>query len=276
MLQRNVFFSGRTARMYSSVHPRMHMWWILIGIVAFVVVITQLSAKWRIERYGSAWRDAFDDRFRYVWVLGLEDEVVRGEGRGMDFIRKNLAENGLGNAEAIAAVDGRFLTDADMRSVEPSLAKLGKGVVGCYLSHVNMWERAASIKYDDELVLILEDDVKVLRHVSPKPVPRGFDVVYLGHLYEEKNSPEVAAGFRKSINPVTTRAYVITPRSARKLLKAHTRRYAVDVELIQLVRSGKISAASAIPPWIDTLDTRSSIARVSGCKGRWVGHCIDE
>lgn len=254
----------------------MRTWWIPIGIVAYVVVITQLSAKWRFERYGSALREAFDDGFRHVWVLSLEDEAVRGEGRGMDFIRKNLGENGLGNAEAVAAVDGRFLTDADMGSVDPSLAKLGRGVVGCYLSHVSMWERAAAIKPDDELVLILEDDVKALRHVSSKPVPRGFDVVYLGHLYEDENSSEVASGFRKSTNPVTTRAYVITPKSARKLLKAHTRRHAVDIELIQLVRSGRISAASAIPPWIDTLDTRSSIARVSGCNGRWVGHCIEE
>lgn len=220
---------------------------------------------------------ARSDCISHVWVLSLEDPAVRGPDRGIDRMRSNLDRYGLQSAVGFAAVDGRRVSSAALRRFEPSVVRAGLGVVGCYMSHVAMWRKAAKIRPDDEVILLLEDDVRAVKTVRRSQLPRGFDLVYLGHAHEDPTSPEVFPGFRKSVNPVTTCAYAITPRSARKLLRLHKRRWAIDHELVHMIRSGSVTAASAIPPWISVRKTvdGSSIGAVSGCRGDWVsGSCV--
>lgn len=135
--------------------------------------------------------------------------------------------------EITDAVDGAAL---DLRQYENRLRadkwkflrgrELSRGEIGCYLSHYNLWQRIAA---GGECALILEDDVipgdgfaeVVLR--LPK-VRWHWDVVLLSARKRyalDRALCELGKGrrlvrYRKRVG--TTRAYMITPQGARKLL----------------------------------------------------------
>lgn len=102
------------------------------------------------------------------------------------------------------------------------------GAVGCYLSHVELWKRAA-----DRTVptLILEQDAepsvsldRILDAIAN--IPTGVDVALLGHLtlfkprVIERFSSKLPRGYhpvQSTSDVFCTHAYVVTPEGARKL-----------------------------------------------------------
>ncbi len=104
------------------------------------------------------------------------------------------------------------------------------GAVGCYLSHIELWKRAAERSV---ATLILEQDAEpavssdqILSAIAH--VPSQADIAFLGHLalYKpglvEKFSSRPPQGFHR-VRPTSdifcTHAYLVTPRGARKLLE---------------------------------------------------------
>lgn len=64
-------------------------------------------------------------------------------------------------------------------------AKMRRGSLGCFLSHLNLWKIVES--GDDEIVLILEDDANICRNFVDvlsnyiRNIPDDWDIVYLGY-----------------------------------------------------------------------------------------------
>jgi GR25 family glycosyltransferase involved in LPS biosynthesis len=145
---------------------------------------------------------------------------------------------------------------------QPSLKP---GEVGCFLSHVSLWERL--VAEDSFPAMIMEDDVSVPNHDAwRRDVPRiaclcrseDIEIVFQGHCYEYMTRETIApslpssAGLRLSVFPQCTHAYMLSRGGAHKLV-AWARRNpnpvrAIDVELADLVQTGVLRSVSLDPP----------------------------
>lgn len=101
--------------------------------------------------------------------------------------------------------------------------QLTKGAIGCYLSHVKIWEHI--LKNDKDTVLILEDDANIpsdfFKQVQENMqyIPSDWDIILLGYLckecYEYINYKEVER-FQ------LTHAYIIKKSAIVKIMNSNT------------------------------------------------------
>jgi GR25 family glycosyltransferase involved in LPS biosynthesis len=101
--------------------------------------------------------------------------------------------------------------------------QLTMGAIGCYLSHVKVWEHI--LKHDNDVVLVLEDDAKLpenfLSEVNEnvKYIPNDWDIILLGYLckkcYEFQKYKEVER-FQ------LTHAYLIKKTAIVKMMNSNT------------------------------------------------------
>ena len=161
-----------------------------------------------------------------VWVLNLERSVDRRK-----FMEEQL--NRLGwRYEFIRAVDGRSLSrkQLDLYSKAEAMKykhrELGRGEVGCALSHAGMWQRL--VEDGLEAVLILEDDVLVgemlARILSNIDVfPDDWDLVNfktdVAQLPFGEPFFDIYKFCRFASPPNRTCAYLLSLAGARKLLR---------------------------------------------------------
>jgi GR25 family glycosyltransferase involved in LPS biosynthesis len=103
------------------------------------------------------------------------------------------------------AVEGRNLqlTQSIARLFRPHDFMWKKAIMGCALSHLDLWYKLASEKPDIDNYLILEDDVKFQpewqarwREAQPY-IPENYDIIYLGGVL-----PPNRAGFEVTKDPV--------------------------------------------------------------------------
>uniref|UniRef100_A0A6C0D7M6 Uncharacterized protein n=1 Tax=viral metagenome TaxID=1070528 RepID=A0A6C0D7M6_9ZZZZ len=103
------------------------------------------------------------------------------------------------------AYEGRKIqmTKALARLFKPHDFMWKKAIMGCALSHLNLWFKLATDKPEINSYLILEDDVKfkttwqkIWAEAAPH-IPENFDVIYLGGIL-----PPNRAGFEKCKEPV--------------------------------------------------------------------------
>lgn len=234
-------------------------------------LLTVLLVLWTVRKFSSNPSPPLP--ITDIWVLSLPSE-----DRGLHVMRENLSKYGidLSKASPFPGIDGRTLPLETVQTFQESVQNAGKGVLGCYLSHVAMWERAAKLP-EESRILILEDDAQLVRNVNKIPQECApYDYIYLGHV--ETLGDKIFPGFQKSIQPVCTHAYIVSPEGARKLLRSHTKADAIDIEIIRMIQSGQINAVSCFPnrPFAIQKDIKSSIGVVSGCKGTWAhGKCYE-
>lgn len=101
--------------------------------------------------------------------------------------------------------------------------QLTKGAIGCYLSHVKVWEHI--LKNNHSIALVFEDDAKVpsnfLKQTKKyiKNVPNNWDIILLGYLcnkcleYKEYNKVE---------RFMLTHCYLIKKETILKILKTNS------------------------------------------------------
>jgi GR25 family glycosyltransferase involved in LPS biosynthesis len=135
--------------------------------------------------------------------------------------------------EIVEAVDGRALPASDIAAVMGAGVDFHPGVVGCYLSHTNVYRTILGRNLP--AALILEDDV-VLAPSVPKvtlsdlPI-HSFDYFYLdcGHpqktviYYNNKDRIHISGlgvGYRLNSGPNLMHGYIITNASARRRLES--------------------------------------------------------
>ncbi len=145
---------------------------------------------------------------------------------------KHLTELGL-NFEITDAVDGRHIPEATYTQmlVRPDVP-LSRGDVGCYLSHMNIYEQF--LQTDANVALVLEDDA-TLGSMMVEPIRRGipspaFDICFLdswfvghkGRVYHDRDDAiTVGPGlnaYRFAPPPYGTHAYLITRECAQARL----------------------------------------------------------
>lgn len=101
--------------------------------------------------------------------------------------------------------------------------QLTKGAIGCYLSHVKIWEHI--VDHDYEMVLVFEDDARpppnFLKLVKQnlKLIPKDWDIVLLGKLC---NSCVDKGGYYDVNRFMLTHAYLIKKKAIIKILETDT------------------------------------------------------
>jgi GR25 family glycosyltransferase involved in LPS biosynthesis len=127
---------------------------------------------------------------------------------------------------------------------DPKQYPIDRATYGCYESHRRIWEKVT------RNTLVLEDDAKLMRDFHIPPLPRGFDLYYLGcndRLFGAKSGPRKGffkhpSGLKCNVHEarkvLTTHAYIISPEAAKKALKMDHYKLAVDMALWEIQGQG--------------------------------------
>lgn len=171
-----------------------------------------------------------------VFVISLKGAVKRRA-----LIKKHLEALGI-HHEIIDAVQGDTLTPEYIKEINPT-GNMSQGQIGCYLSHIHLFERI--VAQNIPVALILEDDTVL--HPDVKPLVEhscdylDFDYCFLGSddagdagfvFYDAEAPAPIGSHHRTyplSSGPFCTHAYLITHEGAKKRLEcAYPARSAID------------------------------------------------
>lgn len=101
--------------------------------------------------------------------------------------------------------------------------QLTKGAIGCYLSHVKIWENILKHKYDN--VLIFEDDAKIPEDLNKKifdnmkHVPNDWDIVLFGYICKQCRKYE---NYYEVERFMLTHCYMIKRSAIVKIMNSNT------------------------------------------------------
>src|SRR5262245_18494301 len=175
-------------------------------------------------------------------VINLDRSPDRLAHIEAEFARAGMA------FERFRAVDGcdlpedakPYFCDAAGRIV----SRLTAGEIGCYASHLTIWQRIAARRYGPAALLCeddieLSDDLHGLQEAIPRVVQAGWDIVRLvdnDRLAERKSLPLAPLpGARALIRywhlPMLAGGYLRSTAGARKQLRAGTRTHGVNLDL---------------------------------------------
>lgn len=181
----------------------------------------------RAKFYGQLherWRPADNPPLDYdIFVINLDSDTLR-----MERMRKQLGDVPY---TRIPGVKGAYLPAYVLRAVSQNQGHLLKGTMGCFLSHIALWEKVAA---GTRNALVLEDDASVIAGLPPSlaalRLPDDFDVTFVNERMHPANFRFPAASFRTAeTNEVAktkpanwssagTDGYFISPKGARTLL----------------------------------------------------------
>jgi GR25 family glycosyltransferase involved in LPS biosynthesis len=176
-----------------------------------------------------------------IYVINLKrrnDRLLK-----IDKLLKNLGGI-FANYETIEAVDGNTLSvqDNDYLTLKskylynnPSLFMdiSTKGALGCYLSHLKIWEDA--IKNDYNNIIIFEDDVKtnltlneIMEYINN--VPKDYDIAYLDYYGSYTDNIKVNNYWNKNkLDMITsTSGYILSKKGIQQLL---TKAYTIEMQI---------------------------------------------
>jgi len=176
-----------------------------------------------------------------------------------EFMKNQLINNNITNYEFIEAVDGSTLNP----TIEIKELFLGndfnyrKGVIGCALSHYNLWKQLIN-DTNNEYYLIIEDDATLCENFNKKyenimeeykdEVLKDKDIIFFGYhmyenhresvrnIYENNNENIILTPLNKNLYMGGTHMYLITKEGARKMIdyiSINGIKYAIDNVLIK-------------------------------------------
>lgn len=140
-------------------------------------------------------------------------------------IRFNAIDGSLLNVNNVPLTDlaRNELKQLDNSGFRTKHYQLTKGAIGCYLSHVKLWENI--LKTNTEYALIFEDDAKIPSRIYKiikteiRNVPKDWDIILLGYMCTE------CIEFRKyySVNRfMLTHCYLIKRTAIIKIMETNT------------------------------------------------------
>ena len=196
-------------------------------IICIIVLIANIL---NIKLYSNK-----SEHFNEVYLMNLKRRPDRLE-RFMTYY--NTSDMKRYNIMKFEAIDGSVLdvntvplselARLEMKQLETTGFRykhyqLTKGAIGCYLSHVKIWENIMKNNY--ERVLVFEDDarpppnfLKALK-INMKHIPQDWDIVLLGKLCNECEEYE---NYYKVNRFMLTHAYLITKKAIEKIIKTDT------------------------------------------------------
>lgn len=154
-----------------------------------------------------------------VYLINLKERKKR-----LKTTLRNLNNLGYPKIQRFEAVNGHLMSNQEIMDIVDEKAltsiwnnkrkydhELSRGAVGCYLSHVAIWEKLQNDK-NQQFYLILEDDTmptKTLEqiHNTLKRLPPDWDIYLCGGIYERSNV--VKKNICKVSQFMCTHAYVI-------------------------------------------------------------------
>ena len=168
-----------------------------------------------------------------VRVINLE----RRPDRWADFTERLSASADTDTASKFVRVEG---VDGHALVMNDEIAHLfrnndfnfRRGIIGCGLSHINLWQQLAN--GDDDMVLIVEDDATFVPHLRNElvdalgqlPGANTFDLAFLGSFHWNTAPDRTGLAPRDRWRPMVwedflggTFAYLVTKTGARKLLE---------------------------------------------------------
>ncbi len=160
------------------------------------------------------------DRYKQFMKYYGESDIYNKQ-----LIKFNAIDGSLLNVNNIPLTDlaRNELKQLDNSGFRTKHYQLTKGAIGCYLSHVKLWEHI--LKKNTEYALILEDDAKIPKHINAtiqkqlKYIPSDWDIILLGHICTE------CIEFKNyySVNRfMLTHCYLIKRLSIIKIMETNT------------------------------------------------------
>ena len=149
---------------------------------------------------------------------------------------------GITDFSFVKAVDGKTLQPSEQIKLlfEGNDFQYRKAIIGCALSHVNLWQSLVRDEPDDTVYLILEDDVELSPHFNAvlntleldKIANGNVDVLFVGYI-KKINDNETSTNYTLlKLNQDNffsgAFAYILTKSGAKKLLSMKTIVRAID------------------------------------------------
>jgi glycosyl transferase, family 25 len=179
--------------------------------------------------------------------------------------------------ERFPAVDGTalpesvksFFCDASGAIVSP----LRPGEIGCYASHLTLWQRVAAGSFGDVILvceddMVLPDDFASLVGTLIAAAPRGWDLIRLSPRTKRavalvRRIDSTRHLVRYSRQPGSSAAYLLSRGGARKLLAPGPRSNPLDQDFKRPWAFG-IDSYGVWPPLPEKADVRSNIDERGG------------
>jgi GR25 family glycosyltransferase involved in LPS biosynthesis len=215
-----------------------------------------------------------------VYVINVDGETARLRHFTKEFATSDLSVGGQ-TFIRVPAIRGDTLAIENVvsrRALREILAaertgfrlrhyQLSRNAVGCYLSHVRLWQ--SILETDKDVALICEDDAqihpKLRRFLEKTSVPADFDLILLGYVCF-KCSRDEAAGFHRVKRFFGLHGYLISRKGIKTLLQdnAHAMmpvRKQIDTVLSDLAEQGRVTIYASTRKWVeqDNEDFRTSI-----------------
>lgn len=236
---------------------------ILCGVVVVFVFLAPGIRKWPVVPKKAL--GPFD-----VYVINLDEAKKRLRHFTRQFSKSDLAVEGQtfirvpairGNAFDVERVVSRQALREIMAAERTGFRlrhyQLSRNAVGCYLSHVRLWE--SILETDKDAALIFEDDAEIHPEIRAflerTPVPADFDVILLGYVCF-KCSRDDAAGYHRVRRFFGLHGYLISRQGIKKLLHEHGRsivpvRKQIDTVLSDLAEAKKIHVYASRRKWVE-------------------------
>ena len=204
----------------------------MLNVFTFMIIIILIVFATNVLQSNNIKKNKF---FNEVYLMNLKRRPDRLE-RFMTYY--NLSDMNKYNIMKFEAIDGSLLdvntvplselARLEMKQLETTGFRykhyqLTKGAIGCYLSHVKIWEDI--VKHNYEHVLVFEDDARPPPHFlkalkyNMKYIPQDWDIVLLGKLCNECEEFEK---YYKVNRFMLTHAYLITRKAIEKIIKTDT------------------------------------------------------
>jgi GR25 family glycosyltransferase involved in LPS biosynthesis len=203
-----------------------------------------------------------------IFIVNLDKRIDRWNNILAQINNSQLIKN---NYIRYSAVDGETLSEENIKKLVTNCAYNhilnNKKTHGLYLSRGGVG--LAKTYYDiltncDDLTLILEDDIVISKNFdnqlydSIKDLPTDWDILYLGW-YESKNLKidKLTNNIAKISGQINgTQAWMINPRSAKKILQIFPLSYQIDTEIYTHKNLNKYCAINKV---VFRLNSKSDI-----------------
>ena len=154
------------------------------------------------------------------------------------------------------ASDGKELSQKDIQISNKIFEKdsLNVGQRGCFLSHLNLYEKIKKEKIPNTLVL--EDDATIDNFYYIKNLDKfiidDYDIIFLGHCAETQGEfVKEMFQIKKSVSPRCTHAYLLSEKGANKLLSYfHSQKWNLPIDEL-IYRCNNLNKYSLFPTLIE-------------------------
>ena len=164
---------------------------------------------------------------------------------------------------------GKFFVDGQVAS------ELRPGEVGCYASHLLIYEKM--IERGLEHALVLEDDAILAGDIvdaverTLSAVPAGWDIIKICNVTSRTTVRVARVGARHLVRyvrqPFGTFGYLVSAAGARKMLTPGLRTEPIDMDMRRPWRFG-LETYGVLPPPVQTTTEQSEILDMGG-RGKW-------